>query len=162
MSDARVRRFQERFAEAIPHNRALGLQMERVEDDRVVARLPWADHLIGNPELRAFHGGALSASMDAICGASVFVALHQPMRIATLDLRMDYLRPTAPDRDVICEATCFRITEKITFTRGLAHQGDAADPIAAVTATFMLFRDQGGDLGQHLRGSSDPASEDRS
>jgi len=153
MSEAKtiVERFQERFAEAIPYNRALGLQIESIAPDRVFARLPWRENLVGHPETRILHGGAISASMDAICGASVFVALKQAMRIATLDLRIDYLRPAAPDEDVICEATCYRITEKVAFTRGLAHQGDPADAVAAVAGTFMLFRGQGGDLGEKLR-----------
>jgi len=146
-----VERFQERFAEAIPYNHALGLEVEGIEDGRIRARLPWQAKLVGHPELRILHGGAISASMDAICGASVFVALKQAMRIATLDLRIDYLRPAAPDADVICEATCYRVTEKVAFTRGLAHQGDPDDAIAAVAGTFMLFRGQGGDLGEKLR-----------
>ena len=76
MSDAKTiaQRFQERFAEAIPYNRALGLRIERIEPDRVFARLPWREELVGHPELRILHGGAISAAMDAICGASVFVA----------------------------------------------------------------------------------------
>lgn len=153
MSDAKTiaQRFQERFAEAIPYNRALGLSIERIEPERVFARLPWQPNLVGHPELRILHGGAISAAMDAICGASVFVALKQPMRIATLDLRIDYLRPAAPDADVICEATCYRVTEKVAFTRGIAHQGEASDAVAAVAGTFMLFRGQGGDLGEKLR-----------
>lgn len=152
MSDESIAQvFQERFAEAIPYNRALGLKMERIEKDRVFARLPWKAHLVGHPELRILHGGAISAAMDAICGASVFVALKQPMRIATLDLRIDYLSSAEPDTDVILEASCYRVTEKVAFARGLAHQGDPADAVAAVAGTFMLFRGQGGDLGQKLR-----------
>jgi uncharacterized protein (TIGR00369 family) len=151
----RVERFQKRFAEAIPHNAALGLQMERFEADRVVARLPWKDHLVGHPELRILHGGAISASMDAICGAAVFAILKQAMRIATLDLRIDYLRPARPEQDVVCEASCYRVTKKVAFTRGLAHQGDPDDAVAAVAGTFMLFRDQGGDLGARLRQAED-------
>lgn len=153
-----VQRFQERFAEAIPHNRALGLKVERIEKGRIFARLPWREHLVGHPELRILHGGAISAAMDAICGASVFVALKQPLRIATLDLRIDYLSPAAPDADVVCEATCYRVTQKVAFTRGLAHQGDPSDAIAAVTGTFMLFRDQRGDLGEKLTGPSESHS----
>lgn len=151
MSKSVVERFQERFAEAIPHNRALGLQVERIEEGRIFARLPWREELVGHPEARILHGGAIGAAMDAMCGAAVFVALKQAMRIATLDLRIDYLRPATPDEDVICEASCYRVTEKVAFTRGLAHQGDPADAIAAVAGTFMLFRGQGGDLGQKLR-----------
>ena len=147
---SRVEIFQRRFAEAVPHNKALGLRMERFDGDRVIARLPWQPHLVGHPELRILHGGAISASMDAICGAAVFAVLDHPMRIATLDLRIDYLRPATPDLDVICEASCYRVTEKVAFTRGRAHQGDPDDAIAMVSGTFMLFRGGGGDLATDL------------
>jgi uncharacterized protein (TIGR00369 family) len=147
-----LERVQAQFAEAIPHNAALGIRIERFDAERVIARLPWHERLVGNPETGVMHGGAISAAMDAICGAAVFAALDSPMRIATLDLRIDYLRPAAPRRDVVCEATCYRVTKKIAFTRGLAHLGDPDDALAAVAGTFMLFRDQGGDLGQAIVG----------
>ena len=147
-------RVQERFAEAIPHNAALGLQMERYDADRVIARLPWAPHLVGNPDEGILHGGAISAAMDALCGAAVFAVLADAMRIATLDLRIDYLRPASSGADVWCEATCYRVTRKIAFARGIAHQGDPTEAVASVAGTFMLFREQqGADLAQGLSGN---------
>lgn len=57
---------------------------------------------------------------------------------ATLDLRVDYLRPAAPGETVIVRAECYRLTRRIGFVRGLAHDGDAARPLAHAAATFML------------------------
>ena len=43
--------------------------------------------------------------------------------------------------DVICRATCERITTHIAFVRAVAHQGDPNAPFAMVAATFMIFRE---------------------
>ena len=59
----------------------------------------------------------------------------------TLDLRIDHLRQATPKMDVICRATCERITTHIAFVRAVAHQGDPNAPFAMVAATFMIFRE---------------------
>jgi acyl-coenzyme A thioesterase PaaI-like protein len=56
---------------------------------------------------------------------------------ATLDLRVDYLRPAVPGRAVIGRGSCYRMTRSIAFVRGFAHDGDPDDPVANVTGTFM-------------------------
>jgi acyl-coenzyme A thioesterase PaaI-like protein len=57
---------------------------------------------------------------------------------ATLDLRVDYLRPAASGRTVIGRGECYRVTRSVAFVRGIAHDGDAADPVANVAGTFMF------------------------
>jgi uncharacterized protein (TIGR00369 family) len=61
---------------------------------------------------------------------------------ATLDLRVDYLRPARPGATVFGRAECYRLTRRIAFVRGVAHDGDESDPVAHVAGTFMLT-DQG-------------------
>ena len=56
---------------------------------------------------------------------------------ATLDLRVDYLRPATPGRTVIGRGECYRLTRAISFVRGQAHDGDPDDPIAHVAGTYM-------------------------
>lgn len=127
-----------RFEQGVPHNRALGLVLTDIAEARAEMRLPYSERLIGNPDTRVLHGGAISALMDATCGIAVFMALPRPMAIATLDLRTDYLKPAAPDRDVVCRAHCYKVTRSVAFVRAVAFQGDEADPIAASTGSFML------------------------
>jgi acyl-coenzyme A thioesterase PaaI-like protein len=74
----------------------------------------------------------------------VFAALTQLAPIATLDLRIDYLRPADTGRDVIAHATCYKLTRNVAFTRAVAYHDDEADPIASAVGTFMLATKTGG------------------
>ncbi|MBP6847442.1 MAG: PaaI family thioesterase, partial [Kofleriaceae bacterium] len=101
-------------------------------------RLPYAAKLIGNPETGVLHGGAITALLDACAGAAVFAALPQLQPIATLDLRIDYLRPAEPGRDVWAEATCHHTSKNVAFVRALAFHADGEAPIATAAGTFMI------------------------
>ena len=128
------------FHQVVPHNRALGLEMVALEDGEARMRLPYSLDLVGNPETGVLHGGPITSLMDACCGAAVFMKLSSPAPIATLDLRIDYLRPAAAGQDVIAHATCYRLTRNVAFVRGVAFHAESgeADPIAAAAGAFML------------------------
>src|SRR5262249_27310846 len=83
----------QRSFDVVPHNKALGIDVVELARDHVIFRLPYADKLVGNPDTGVLHGGAITALLDACSGGSVFAALPALTPIATLDLRIDYLRP---------------------------------------------------------------------
>jgi uncharacterized protein (TIGR00369 family) len=126
------------FMNLVPHNRALGIEVVSLEPGTATMRLPYAEHLVGNPETGVVHGGAISSLMDACCGAAVFMALAQPVPIATLDLRIDYLRPASPRRAVTSKAHCYRVARSVAFVRCVAFHDDENDAIASAAGTFML------------------------
>jgi uncharacterized protein (TIGR00369 family) len=126
------------FVEGIPHNRALGMQVVEISRATAVFKLPYSPRLVGNPDTGVLHGGAITALLDACSGAAVFAALTEWVPIATLDLRIDYLRGAEPGRDVLCRATCYKLGKNVAFTRALAYHDDEADPIASSAGTFML------------------------
>jgi uncharacterized protein (TIGR00369 family) len=135
---ARMATINRTFSELVPHNRALGMVLLEVDDHRAMYRLPYDRKLVGNPETGVLHGGAISSMIDACCGTAVLMALPQPMPLATLDLRIDYLAPATPERDVICRADCYRVTRNVAFVRAIAYHDDEANPIAAAAGAFML------------------------
>lgn len=126
------------FVDVVPHNRALGLELVELGDGRARFRLPWDPKLVGDPRTGVLHGGAITSMMDACCGAAVFMALMEPTPIATLDLRIDYLRPATPKEPVDAHAHCYRVTRNVAFVRGVAYQGSEDDPIASAAGTFVL------------------------
>ena len=128
------------FHGVVPHNQALGLAMIALEDGEARVRLPYSLDLVGNPETGVLHGGPISTLMDACCGAAVFMKLPSPVPIATLDLRIDYLRPATARQDVLAHAVCFRLTRNVAFVRGVAYHADSGedDPIASAAGAFML------------------------
>jgi uncharacterized protein (TIGR00369 family) len=135
---ARLAQLNRQFHQVVPLNVALGLQMIELTDGEARMRLPYSHDLVGNPDTGVLHGGAITSLMDACCGAAVFMKLPMPVPIATLDLRIDYLRPAEPERDVQARATCFRLTRNVAFVRGVAFHEDESDPVAAAAGAFML------------------------
>jgi uncharacterized protein (TIGR00369 family) len=133
-----IERINRQFEESVPHNRALGLELLDLRDGEARGRLPWAEHLVGNPETGVIHGGVITSLLDASCGAAVFQALMDPTPIATLDLRIDYMKPATPRVDVLCVSRVTKVTRNVAFVRATAYHDDEDDPIAMATATFML------------------------
>ncbi|MBE9610693.1 PaaI family thioesterase [Chitinilyticum piscinae] len=121
---------------AMPHSRTLGLQLLAASRRKVVMGLPFREELIGNPLKRILHGGVVTSLIDTCSAASIYTLLDAVEAVATLDLRIDYLRPASPDATLYCEAECYRLTDNIAFTRATAYQDDPARPIAHGVATF--------------------------
>jgi uncharacterized protein (TIGR00369 family) len=133
----------EHLATWVPHNRALGIRFAAAAEHRVTFALPYAAQLAGNPLSGVLHGGAITTLMDATCGAAVFVALRVPIPIATLDLRIDYLKPATPGEEVHARAECFKVTRHIAFVRCEAfHPKDEGERVAVANGTFILFRER--------------------
>jgi uncharacterized protein (TIGR00369 family) len=126
------------FSAGVPHNRALGLEIVEMTRTEAVFRLPYDPKLVGNPDSGVLHGGAITALLDGVSGAAVFSALSDLVPIATLDLRIDYLRPAEAGRDVLARATCYKMTRNVAFSRAVAYHDDPADPIAHSVGTFMV------------------------
>lgn len=126
------------FVDGIPHNKALGMKVVEFRKAEAVFVLPYDKKLVGNPDSGVLHGGAITALIDACSGAAVFAALNEWVPIATLDLRIDYIRAGEPGREIHAHATCYRTTRNVAFTRAVAYHDDEADPIATSMGTFML------------------------
>lgn len=120
----------------VPHNKALNLEIERLTRGEVWMKLPWAEHLVGNPMNGALHGGAISSAMDAAGGMAVMAKLGKPSSIATLDLRIDYMKAALRGEDVKIHASCYKVTRHVCFVRATAYTTSESDPVATVAATF--------------------------
>jgi len=136
---AMLERLNYAFGAFIPHNHALGMSFVDYAPGVAWMKLPYDERLVGNVETRVLHGGAISSLLDSTCGAAVFIKLEVPTRIATLDLRIDYLRPATPDLDVLCKADCYKLTRNVAFVRALAYHDHESDPIAAAAGSFVIF-----------------------
>ena len=94
------------FEEMIVFNKVLGLKITTIGASQVRARMDMKPDLIGHYAHKRIHGGAISASLDAMGGLAVMAAigarhmnesptqrLHRFAKLGTIDLRVDYLRP---------------------------------------------------------------------
>jgi len=111
--------------------------MVLVEPGRVRIRLPYSERLIGNPDTGVVHGGAITAFLDQSCGMAVGSTLKEPRSFATLDIRIDYMKPAKPGEDIVFEGECIKLTREIAFARARAFE-EGGESIAIATATFMF------------------------
>ena len=126
------------FGSVSPHMRRLGFKVLSVHDAACVAKLPYRPELVGDPTTGVLHGGVVTTLLDTTGGVAVLAAVGRPMALATLDLRIDYLRPSVPGRDLTARVECYKKTRNIAFARGVAYDAQESDPVAAMAATYML------------------------
>lgn len=133
------------LASGAAHTHALGFAFDGLEGDRVRIRAAWREDLVGDPDTGVLSGGLVTALLDHTGGLAVWIALDRFEPIATLDLRVDYMRAAEPGRDLVAEARCYRLTHSIAFVRAWAFEDRPDDPVAAAQATYVLSgREQAG------------------
>jgi uncharacterized protein (TIGR00369 family) len=128
------------FASQVGHGGALGIHYVAHGADWVELGLEYSEKLIGISETGVIASGPIISLMDMATSMAIWVKLGRFRHQATLDMRVDYLRPAVPGRRIHGRGECYRVTNSVGFVRGLAHDGDAADPLAHVTGTFMFTR----------------------
>jgi uncharacterized protein (TIGR00369 family) len=126
------------FIEAIPHSRALGMQLLAIGDGEAEIMMPYDERFVGDPVSGVMHGGAVSALMDTCGGAAVMSHPQAPAGTATIDLRIDYMRPATPGQAIRAKASCYQITRSVAFVRAVATDDDDSRPVATATGAFTV------------------------
>jgi uncharacterized protein (TIGR00369 family) len=129
-----------RYVGISPHIAELGIEMVHSARGMSIMKLPYHERLVGNPETGVVHGGAVTTLIDTACGLAAITAPDEPSRIVTLDLRIDYLRPATPLRDLFARAEVYKLTRNVAFLRAEAYEDDPRDLVASAAATFMFVR----------------------
>ncbi len=122
----------------VPQCKALGMRYEDHGDNWVIYRLPYSEAIVGFPDSGVIAGGAIYTLLDQASGGAVIAKLEKFPPMATLDLRVDYLKPATPQREVLARVECYKLTKSVAFTRGIAFHDDFDRPIAHSAGTFMF------------------------
>ncbi|WP_114951731.1 PaaI family thioesterase [Sphingosinicella terrae] len=122
----------------IGHGGALGILYRSHGEDWAELELPYAERLVGMPATGIIASGPIISLMDMATSLAIWIRLGRFRHQATLDLRVDYLRPAVPGQTLVGRGECYAVTSSVGFVRGTAHDGDPARPVAHVGGTFMF------------------------
>lgn len=122
----------------LPFAEELGIRLHKAADGEALLSIPYDERLIGDPTSGVIHGGVVTSLLDTCAGVAVIHSPTQPKSTATLDLRIDYMRPATAGRTLYARAVCYRETRLITFVRGVAFHDDPDDPVANAIGAFMV------------------------
>ncbi|MEM0943343.1 MAG: PaaI family thioesterase [Pseudomonadota bacterium] len=124
----------------LPHSAELGMRVHYSGEGQAILSVPWSEAVLGDPEAGILHGGVITALLDTACGAAVMASKARLKSTATLDLRIDYMRPARTGETVFCRAHCYRLTRSVGFARATAFHNDPDDAVASATAAFIVDR----------------------
>lgn len=128
--------------ERLPYARFLGLRTESV-DQTLTITLPFSDKLIGNPVLPALHGGATAALLELTAVAQVALLYPRLQLPRPINVTVAYLRSGRPV-DVHARARISKAGRRVAHVLAEAWQDDESQPIAALTAHFLVAEDNPG------------------
>jgi len=117
------------FEEMIVFNQVLGLKSSSLKPGIVTGRIEMRRELVGHFAYNRLHGGVISAGLDAMGGVAVMSAigarhmdetpeqrLHRFIKLGTIDLRVDYLRPAVSEYFEL-RAEVLRLGSRVGTTR---------------------------------------------
>lgn len=122
--------------ERLPYARFLGLTTA-ADGDVLTVTMPFAERLIGNPILPALHGGSTAALLELTAVAQVARLYPRLTLPRPINVSLSYLRSGRPV-DVLARARIGKAGRRVVHVVAEAWQEDAANPIATLTANFLV------------------------
>lgn len=123
------------------HAAEIGLRYVTHGDDWAELTFDYAPRLAINADTGVLASGPVISLIDSASGYAILAKNKRPRPMATLDLRIDYMRAAPAGRAITARATCYRIARNIAFVRCDAHDGDPDDLVAHAMATFFFTAD---------------------
>jgi uncharacterized protein (TIGR00369 family) len=134
-----------------PQAYALGIETLEIGDATALLRIPYKPEMVGDPSTGVIAGGVVTTLLDHTCGQAVMAALKEGSPIATLDLRIDYMRAAEPGKALYARAHCYKLGHQIAFVRAAAYEVSEDNPVATAQAAFMLNASSGRPLASKAR-----------
>jgi uncharacterized protein (TIGR00369 family) len=139
----------ELFERLVTFNQILGLKLVRLATGEAQLRFEMRPELVGHYQHGRLHGGVISATLDAMAGLAIMVALgekhpeesaeqvmHRFSRLGTIDLRVDYLRQGI-GRYFTASAEVLRLGGRVGSVR-MRLENDEGVLVATGAASYML------------------------
>ena len=146
-----LEKIKEYYLEFLPFNKVLGIGIDHLDYDSgdAVVSFPMAPDLIGNSAAGILHGGVTASVIDLTGGLSALIScakFHEGaspgvieqklVASATIDMRVDYLRP-GKGSSFQCKSRIIRAGSRIVVSK-IDLFNDKKVRIATGTATYLI------------------------
>ena len=108
-----------------------------VDNDRLLHRLGFDERHIGNPAIRALHGGVVATFFEFAAQVELAAARKMAGLSRIVTNAVDYMAPTKA-ADMFASVTIDRVTRRVAFVELVGWQDDAAKPVAVARLCLRL------------------------
>lgn len=123
-------------AARIPYAVYLGLRIE-LDEEGVLARLPFRSDLVGNAVLPALHGGVVGAFLELTALFQMLASARDARNPKPINFNVNFLRSAGP-HESLARARVVKHGRRIANVEVVAWQGDRAKPVASGFGNFLL------------------------
>lgn len=125
-----------RLIASIPYARYLGIAVDR-KGTELTTVLTFQPHLVGNPVLRALHGGVVGGFLETTAMLQVIFELGGADMPKPVDINIDYLRSGKPV-ETYGRAVITKQGRRVVNVHAEAWQEEHNRPIATLRGHFLL------------------------
>ncbi|MCD4718680.1 MAG: thioesterase family protein [Desulfobacula sp.] len=151
MIESVLEKIKEYYLEMLPFNKVLGIDIDLLDykTGNAVTSFNMTKDLIGNPTIGILHGGVTASVIDLTGGLSALLScakFHEGKSLdvigkklassATIDMRVDYLRP-GKGHSFQCKSRIIRAGSRIVVTK-IDLYNEKEIRIATGTATYLI------------------------
>ena len=128
------------YEQEIPFNVFMGIRVDELHQGMARLLLPFKPELLGDTRRPALHGGVITTLIDASGGLAVWTHCRKGDAIATIDIRVDYLRP-GPSQDLLSESHVRLMGNRVSSVQTILYpEGDRDQVIAEGRAVYNIRR----------------------
>ncbi len=125
--------------QGIPFNSFLGMRVRLLEHGHARLLLPFRKEFIGDSRRPALHGGLISTLVDTCGGLAAWTCCAPDDKIATVDMRVDYLLP-GPAADIEARAHVERLGNRVAVVSCLVLPAQGEEKTIAVGRAVYNIR----------------------
>lgn len=122
----------------IPYAKELGIHAHLMGDELTLI-MPYAPHIIGNPMLKALHGGAVGAFLETSAIIQILLLSDMDALPKPIGINIDYLRRGKP-QDTFARAVVARQGSRVANVRVRAWQDNYNNPITTLHGNFLTAK----------------------
>ena len=131
MKDFVKKIFIEVVEQKIPMAKFIGVKVLEINEGYVKLLFPYREEFIGDPRSKRLHGGYTATAVDLAGGVAAMTYMtSQEDDVATIDMRIDYVRP-GKAKEIIAEGTVLSKRRRSIVTEMKVYHPDEADKIIA-------------------------------
>ena len=124
------------FGTSHPLFNAFGVKVEEIGKGRAVMSLACRPALCNRVE--GIHRGVVVTLLDTNCGLAIFSRLGDMRPIATVDLRVDFIKEVPSGEGIFSEVECYAVQDDIAYVRGRACAFSDNTLLASVSGSFAV------------------------